>query len=156
VNLRNCRRFWGRREARRVNGGLARRRAVDSGERVYDGVERKGGRRRSSERRSEGRVEVEDGGGCGAARGRRRAGLVIGVSDGFAVESAEISSWCFVAFMRCFLSSSSTASRSFRAGSFLVEQLGFSTTIVRVLQSAAKSGLLCGTASSTGGNILRM
>jgi hypothetical protein len=48
---------------------------------------------------------------------------------------------------------SRTASRSFVAGSFFVEPLGFSITVVSVLYSVAKSGLFLRTTSSTGGNM---
>ncbi len=67
-------------------------------------MERKGGRRRRRSRSSGGRLEVDEGGGCGAPRRRRRVGLAV-VSEGLAVEMAEIRRSCFIAFRRCFLSS---------------------------------------------------
>lgn len=94
----------GRRVGRVVKGGEERRREVDSGERWEEGVERRGGRRRRRSRRSGGRVGGVDGGGCGRPRGRRRVGLGV-LSDGVAVEMAEIRRWCFIVFIRCFLRS---------------------------------------------------
>jgi hypothetical protein len=51
---------------------------------------------------------------------------------------------------------SRTAARSFAAGLFFVEPLGFNMTVVSVLYNVAKSGLFWRTASSTGGNMVSL
>jgi hypothetical protein len=142
----------GRRLGRLLKGGLERRRRVDSAERLCEGVVSSGGRRMSRSSSSDGNEVVVGDGGWSWPRGRRRVGF--GASEeGVEVEMAVIRRLCFVFFRRCDLSfyrrlggsswdvqgragkrcTSLTASRSFRAGSFFVEPLRFSTEVVSVL-----------------------